>query len=66
MEGEGNGCFYATSRRCFSLDQLKSMGFRFTMVHGLAKMGACRAVLAVASSADNVHWRVRPLVRRWR
>lgn len=57
---------YATVRRHFSMEQLRRMGFQQSSEHGMVKMGMCRIVLAVASTADNRLWRVTPMVRQWK
>lgn len=57
---------YATLRKTFTYEQLKRMGFVPVQGYQLARLGAMRRVRAVASTGDNVHWRVTPLERHWR
>lgn len=35
-------------------------------IAGESSLGACRTLLAEASSLDGISWRVRPFVRHWR
>lgn len=57
---------YATLRQTFTYEQLKRMGFTRTANGQLARLGAMRRVRAIASTGDNVHWRVTPMERHWR
>ncbi|QXE07369.1 hypothetical protein BJG93_36605 (plasmid) [Paraburkholderia sprentiae WSM5005] len=56
---------YATLRKRYCTEALKSMGFTRDGSM-LVKRGACRKVYATASSLDGYFWRVTPLVRHWR
>lgn len=57
---------YATLRRRYTTQALRLMGFQFDSRGRFVKLGACRTVLAEASSLDRELWRVRPNARRWR
>ena len=57
---------YAMQRKRYSRQALQLMGFRFDSQLRFVKLGACRTLLAEASSADGLVWRVRPFVRNWR
>ena len=56
---------YATLRKRFSTQQLRSLGF-VRDGSRMVKRGACRAEYATATSLDGISWRVTPLVRQWR
>lgn len=56
---------YATLRRRFCTAELKRLGFRYEGSE-MVRRGACRALLATASSLDGEAWRVTPLARQWR
>lgn len=57
---------YATLRKRYTTQALKHIGFQFDSHGRFVKLGACRSLLAEASSLDGLVWRVRPNVRRWR
>ena len=56
----------AMQRKRYSRQALQLMGFRFDSQLRFVKLGACRTLLAEASSADGIVWRVRPFIRNWR
>ena len=57
---------YAMQRRRNSRQALQLMGFQLDSQFRFVKLGACRTLLAEASSPDGISWRVRPFVRHWR
>jgi len=57
---------YATLRKRYTTQTLKHLGFQFDSHGRFVKLGACRTILAEASSLDCQTWRVRPNVRTWR
>jgi len=57
---------YAMLRKRYSRQALQLMGFQFDSQLRFVKLGACRTLLAEASSPDGISWRVRPFVRHWR
>lgn len=57
---------YAMLRKRYSTQALRVMGFQFDSQRRFVKLGACRSVLAEASSMDGETWRVRPIVRQWK
>ena len=56
---------YAVLRKRFTKEALQRLLF---VAEGslMVRRGACRRVLAEASSLDGVWWRVRPLDRHWK
>lgn len=56
---------YAMLRKRYTTHALRLMGFRFDSQGRFVKLGACRSVLAEASSLGCETWRVRPNARRW-
>lgn len=57
---------YAMLRKRYTTQALRLMGFQFDAQRRFVKLGACRSVLAEASSLDGETWRVRPNVRQWK
>ncbi len=57
---------YAMQRKRYSRQALQLMGFQLDSQGRFVKLGACRTLLAEASSPDGISWRVRPFVRHWR
>ena len=57
---------YAMLRKRYSRKALQLMGFQLDSQGRFVKLGACRTLLAEASSADSIVWRVRPFIRNWR
>lgn len=57
---------YAMLRKRYSRQALQHMGFQLDSQGRFVKLGACRTLLAEASSPDGISWRVRPFVRHWR
>ena len=57
---------YAMLRKRYTTQALRLMGFQFDSQRRFVKLGACRSVLAEASSLDGETWRVRPSVRHWK
>ncbi len=57
---------YAMQRKRYSRQALQHMGFQLDSQGRFVKLGACRTLLAEASSSDGISWRVRPFVRHWR
>ena len=53
-------------RKRYSRQALQLMGFQLDSQFRFVKLGACRTLLAEASSPDGISWRVRPFVRHWR
>lgn len=53
-------------RKRYTTQALRLMGFQFDSQRRFVKLGACRSVLAEASSMDGETWRVRPIVRQWK
>lgn len=53
-------------RKRYTTQALRLMGFQFDAQRRFVKLGACRSVLAEASSMDGENWRVRPIVRQWK
>lgn len=53
-------------RKRYSRQALQLMGFQLDSQGRFVKLGACRTLLAEASSPDGISWRVRPFVRYWR
>jgi hypothetical protein len=53
-------------RKRYTTQALRLMGFQFDSQRRFVKLGACRSVLAEASSLDGETWRVRPSVRHWK
>lgn len=56
---------YATLRQTFSEQALLALGFR-REGSAYVKRGACRMLLAEATSLNNLSWRVKPYARCWR
>lgn len=57
---------YAMLRKRYTTQALRLMGFQFDSQRRFVKLGACRSVLAEASSLDGETWLVRPSVRKWK
>ena len=57
---------YEMLRKRYSRQALQLMGFQLDSQFRFVKLGACRTLLAEASSPDGISWRVRPFVRHWR
>lgn len=56
---------YAMLPRRYTTQALVVMGFQRDGP-AFVRRGACRALLAEATSIDGVWWRIRPYVRSWR
>lgn len=57
---------YAMLRKRYSRQALQLMGFQLDSHGRFVKLGACRTLLAEASTVDGIRWRVRLFVRNWR
>ena len=53
-------------RKRYSRQALQLMGFQLDSQFRSVKLGACRTLLAEASSPDGISWRVRPFIRHCR
>ena len=56
----------AMQRKRYSRQALQLMSFQLDSQFRFVKLGACRTLLAEASSPDGISWRGRPFVRHWR